>query len=156
MIMIILLIIILTLKVSSMDRTSDNWEGVVLSGWQRSENLIACHGIQRQIQMGIWQKPKLANLLVNVILSKSFWSDENFSHRSNLFWQMSKIILLGLTLAKRRVQKNNVFLPFSEKPCFEKTYFIVINSFASSFDSLPCPSPQCVVCREYVMNWSSR
>ena len=57
---------------SSNDRTSGNWEGVVLSGWQRSENLIACHGIQRQIQMGIWHKPKLANLLVNVFCQNLF------------------------------------------------------------------------------------
>ena len=53
-----IMIIILTLKVSSNSGTSNNWEGVVLSGWQRSENLIACHGIQRQRQMGIWHKPK--------------------------------------------------------------------------------------------------
>ena len=84
---------------SSNDRTSDNWEGVVLSGWQRSENLIACHGIQRQIQMGIWHKPKLANLLA-ISVSQNLLV---FLYKPTLFWKLipswSINLLQALTLS---------------------------------------------------------
>ena len=81
-----IMIIILTLKVSSNSGNSNNWEGVVLSGWMAEigepdsvswNSKTETNGNMAQAQVS---KP-----FGQCFLSKSFWSDENFFRCSNFF-----------------------------------------------------------------------
>ena len=57
-----------------MDRTSDNWEGVVLSGWMAEigEPDSVSWNSKTDTNGNLAPKPKLANLLVNVFCQNLF------------------------------------------------------------------------------------